>query len=167
MAKKKFTDGLESLFLDAREDSLSKQSPLLLETGQGTEAQKRRVKSSSGKHFSDELELFFQESLRESLENELSATSSQPDQSMKSARSRRSSRPKDGLDALIRRTIETSEIDLNYDETKKRVAFTFDKDKLEKLKQIARLEKAFLKDIIAKVVAEYIREYEKKAGNLG
>lgn len=165
MAKKKFTDGLESLFLQSQEDTLSGQSPLLLETDQTKESRKRRAKSSSGKHFSDELELFFQESLRESIQDEIAAAS-RPGHSLKSERTRRSSKPKDGLDALIRRTIETSEIELHYDETKKRVAFSFDKDKLDKLKHIARLEKTFLKDIIARVVAEYIQQYEKKWGKV-
>lgn len=165
MGKKKFKDGLESLFTDAREDYLSTGSPLLLETEPQKESQKNRTKSSSGKHFSDELEMFFQESLRETIQDQLSAdAANRPGQSQKAARARRSSKPKDGLDALIRRTIETSEIELHYDESKKRVAFSFDKDKLEKLKQIARQERTFLKDIIARVVAEYIQEYEKKKG---
>lgn len=160
MGKKKFKDGLESLFLSAKEDS-SQKKDLLFEGGQEKAARKSR--SSSGKHFSDELEIFFQETLQESIHDELYGGSSTPSPAPKTPRT---PKPKDGLDSLIRRTIATSEMELHYDGTKKRVAFSFDKDMLEKLKHIARLEKTFFKDIISQVVAEYIREYEQKKGKL-
>ncbi len=89
MGKKKFKDGLESLFSDVREDSLSKKSPLLFETGQQEAAPQKKAKPASGKHFSDDLELFFQESLKESIQEELSTSS----QNLKTARVNRSSRP--------------------------------------------------------------------------
>lgn len=163
MGKKKFKDGLESLFNNVHEDSLSKKSPLLVETGQQETAAPRKAKPASGKHFSDDLEIFFQESLKESIQEELSSSS----QSLKTARVNRSSRPKDGLDALIRRTVESTEIELHYDESKRRVVLTFDREKLSKLKQIAKMEKTLLKDMISRVVADYIKEYEHKKGYLG
>ena len=46
--------------------------------------------------------------------------------------------------------------------TKKRVTFVFDKEKLAKLKEIARTEKAYLKDIIGDVVSRFIEKYEKE-----
>jgi hypothetical protein len=158
VGKKKFIDGLESLFLDAKEGSFSKNSPLLLDTESRNEPRVRTGKTPSGKHFSDDLDMFFQESLRDSIQDELSSSRPRPKINHP--------RPKDGLDSLIRLTIETSEIELKYDDTKKRVAFSFDQEKLEKLKHIARMEKKFLKDIIARVVADYIREYEQKKGKL-
>lgn len=163
MGKKKFKDGLESLFSDVREDSLSQKSPLLFETGQQEAAAPKKAKPASGKHFSDDLELFFQESLKESIQEELSASS----QNLKAARVNRSARPKDGLDALIRRTVESTEIELHYDESRRRVVLTFDREKLSKLKQIAKMEKTLLKDMISRVVADYIKEYEHKKGYLG
>jgi hypothetical protein len=163
VGKKKFKDGLESLFSDVREDGLSKKSPLLFETGQQEAAAPRKAKPASGKHFSDDLELFFQESLKESIQEELSASS----QNLKTARVNRSSRPKDGLDALIRRTVDSTEIELHYDESRRRVVLTFDREKLSKLKQIAKMEKTLLKDMISRVVADYIKEYEHKKGYLG
>ena len=147
MSKKKFKDGLESLFLDAQEDSLSKDSAQLLESGQQQEASKQAGKHSLGKHFSDELELFFQEALQEE------QASDQP---------RRSSKPKNGLDTLIRLTLESADTDLHYDESKKRIAFSFNEEDIAKLKKIARMEKTLLKDMIARVVANYIKEYEQK-----
>ncbi len=62
-----------------------------------------------------------------------------------------------GLDALIRRT--TDEKDLRpLRSALKRVTFTMDKSKLEKLKQIARSENTYLKDIINEVISEYLQE---------
>ncbi|MCB9283314.1 MAG: hypothetical protein H6563_04510 [Lewinellaceae bacterium] len=154
MGKKKFKDGLESLFRDAQEEA--KNTPLVVETEQAPEKPSGR---SSGKHFSDELEQFFQEALQESIQDGLSTPkAANPDPA---PATRRPAKPKDGLDALIRRTIESSEMDLRYDENRKRIAFSFEKENLEKLKKIARLEKTLLKDMIARVVADYIREYEQ------
>jgi len=48
----------------------------------------------------------------------------------------------------------------------KRVSFVFDKSKLKKLKSIAKIKKAHLKDIIDEVVAEYLSEFENKHGNI-
>ncbi|MBK6620173.1 MAG: hypothetical protein IPG32_04605 [Saprospirales bacterium] len=117
MAKKKFTDGLESLFLDAREDSLSKQSPLLLETGQGTEAQKRRVKSSSESIFPTSWKLF---SAIPPGKPPKTGVCHFPARPVHEIRPPAPLFPAEGRPRrLIRRTIETSEIDLHYDETKK------------------------------------------------
>ena len=44
----------------------------------------------------------------------------------------------------------------------KRITLTFDPDKLEKLKTIARRERTYLRDIIDEIVAEYLDEYESK-----
>ena len=162
MAKKKFKDGLESLFLDTREESASQKTPLLFDAE--PETPKKGRTSSSGKHFSDDLEIFFQEALRDSIQDELAG---RPGQQLKSPRTRPSAKPKDGLDALIRATIETSDLDLRYDNAKKRITISFDQKQIDKLKRIARLEKTLLKDMIAGVVAEYIRDYERNKGNLG
>ena len=40
--------------------------------------------------------------------------------------------------------------------------FVFDKEKLAKLKEIAKMEKAYLKDIIGDVVSNFIEKYEKE-----
>jgi hypothetical protein len=160
VAKKKFKDGLESLFLDTREESASQKTPLLFDA----EPEKpKKGRPSSGKHFSDDLEIFFQEALRDSIQDELAG---RPAQQLKSPRTRPSAKPKDGLDALIRATIESSDLDLRYDNAKKRITISFDQKQIDKLKRIARLEKTLLKDMIAGVVAEYIRDYERNKGGL-
>lgn len=71
--------------------------------------------------------------------------------------------PISGLDALIRQTISVREATPD-DLLKKRLTVAVDKPKLEKLKTIARLENAFLKDILANLIDEYIEEYSGKKG---
>ena len=60
---------------------------------------------------------------------------------------------------LIRQTIDVQ--DLSTDETtgKKRLTVAVDRPKLEKLKAIAKLENAFLKDLLVSLIDDYIEEY--------
>ena len=44
----------------------------------------------------------------------------------------------------------------------RRLTLAFNKEQLEKLKQIARVEGIYLKDLINDLVDRYISEYEKK-----
>ena len=67
------------------------------------------------------------------------------------------------MDSLIRETVETSKVEITPAE-KKRVTFIFDKKKIERLKNIARLEKAYVKDIINQLVSEYIDQYDVSNG---
>ena len=50
-------------------------------------------------------------------------------------------------------------MNVNNSGVQKRITFTFDADKVEILKQIAQEERAFLKDIISKIVDEYLKKY--------
>ena len=61
---------------------------------------------------------------------------------------------------LIRRTVEMGAVEEDNSGTK-RLTVTFDKEKLNKLKHIARLEKAYLKDILGDIIDEYITRYEQ------
>lgn len=73
-------------------------------------------------------------------------------------------RPMGGLDMLIRRTVEKGAIEEDIKTGTKRLTVSFDKEKLSKLKKIARIEKAYLKDILGEIVAEYIKRYEAQKG---
>ena len=67
---------------------------------------------------------------------------------------------------LIRRTVESGAVEADRKTGKKRLTVTFDKEKIQKLKKIARLEKAYLKDILGKLVEEYIQDYESEKGGI-
>ena len=65
---------------------------------------------------------------------------------------------------MIRHTEDMEVVEVNVP-TKKRVTFVFDKEKLAKLKEIAKMEKAYLKDIIGDVVSSFIEKYEEENDN--
>ena len=174
MSKKRFTDGLESLFGNPTEQgNLPDESPLLVETEvkeKPIAARKKNKKGRSGKNFMSDLDSLLEDALNDAVEDQLqqrrakNSTTTAAPRKAKAPR-KRTRKPVTGLDALIRQTIETSEIEVNYN-TRKRVTFAFDKDKLAKLKKIAKIEQSYLKDILGDVVSEYIDKYEQRKGNL-
>lgn len=170
MAKKRFTEGLEDLFSSAAGDSLSSDSPLLRETSPRVKTKssasaasqsKSSGTSSSGKSFSSDLDDWFRDALRESLEKSLQEPATNADTKSGVGNKKRSIKPKEGLDTLIRQTVETAEVDLNY-EKKRRLVVALDQEVLNKLRNIAQREKSYLKDIVNRVVTEFIDQYEKK-----
>ncbi len=174
MSKKKFKDGLESLFGLPLEENFEQESPLLVNHEEkrnvksiSKRRKKKAAKRSIGKNFTSDLDSLFEDALTEVLEEKVQRKSVAP---VKKAKTQRKKLPRrlTGLDALIRRTVESSDMDFDNTPTKKRVTFIFDKEKLQKLKSIAKVEKAYLKDIIGDVVSEYIEKYEKQqGGNVG
>ena len=161
MSKKKFTVGLESLFGTVTEEAFQEESPLL----DKQEKEVKKVTSSgsskkrSSKDFTSDLDTLFEEALAETIEEKEEKANSKV-QAPPKPRKRRLRRLS-GLDALIRHTEDMDVVEVNVP-TKKRVTFVFDKEKLAKLKQIAKSEKAYLKDIIGDVVSNFIEKYEKE-----
>ncbi len=176
MSKKKFTDGLESLFGLALEDNLQEDSPLLVDTRTDKEdsnketatkpkAKKNGKKRTSGKNFTSDLESLFQAAVSDALDSKVKKQEVvEPPKPSQLKRLRR--KPLTGIDALIRQTIVDSRVDYDDSMPKKRVTFIYDKNKLARLKAIAKIEKSYLKDIIGKVVSEFIEEYEEKHGRI-
>lgn len=162
MSKKKFTEGLESLF-----DEVAEEMVTFVESSAPKGPQKvKRVRSKgSGKDFTADLDTLLEEALGsdklEESREETTATSIQRNPANKSGSKVR--KPLSGLDALIRKTIEVNMTD-DHGERKatKRVTFAVDKKKLEKLKAIARRQNAYLKDVITQIISDYIREIEEE-----
>jgi hypothetical protein len=149
VAKKNFKSGLEDLFNDAMEGNIAKNVSEKMAT--------KKPSSKSKKSFSSGLESLFEEAITETTIESAQATKD----GKKSKGSTKRSKPAFGIDSLICETVETSKIErVTAPEGKKRVTITFDKEKLEKLKKIARLQKSYLKDIVNEVVGEYISEFE-------
>lgn len=168
MSKKKFTDGLESLFSsDNKEDVSGKGTAFLRSPADKADgakgAEKRR--SSSRKNFTTDLDTLLEEALQESFEEKM-AQREKEKPAVQAKYQNQARRPMTGLDALIRRTVESGEIERNVKDGVKRLTVTFDKAKIAKLKRIARLEKAYLKDILGELVEDYIHQYEEKKGKV-
>lgn len=169
MSKKRFTDGLESLFgAKSESENLPEESPLLIKTEVKVVAvsSKKKTKSRTNKNFTSDLDSLFEDALQETIEEKMAEHRISSTQTATTNRNKKSvRRPVSGLDALIRRTIEGAESEISY-EKRKRVTFVFEKNKVEKLKQIAKMEKTYLKDILGDIVEEYIKKFENKKGTL-
>jgi hypothetical protein len=159
MSKKKFTDGLESLFTVSDEETVEHYSNgIYSETTSETvvepvaEAKPKR----SGKNFTADLGSAMQDAFVRSEDTFLTQEDNinLNDVSKKTMR-----KPLTGLDALLRRTIESTDLD---NETKRRVVLIIESGKFEKLKEIAREESLFLKDIIEKSVSFFIDDYDRR-----
>lgn len=156
MSKKRFSKGLDDLF----SSSPPNQGPWLGETFSAPAAERK----PSHKSFATDLDALLQEALDESLERHEASQADAPTTSAKSKSSAATSPTHTGLDALIRQTIDLREFTADENTSKKRLTVAVDKPKLEKLKVIARLENAYLKDLLVALIDEYIEEYMQEKG---
>lgn len=146
MAKKKFKLGLGDLLDNAMDNNSS-----TVESGTRVSKTKRTTSKKASKSFSNNLDDLFQEAIEESVQENA-------DKLLKKSRTTsKRKKPMFGLDALIRETVETSSVEVTPSNTK-RVTFVFDEEKINKLKQIARLKKAYVKDIVDEIITEYLKE---------
>lgn len=157
--RKKFKAGLESLFgTEKDQETLAEESPLLVETQTLVKKKKqKRAKRASGKNFTSDLDSLFEDSVKETIKEQAQSLVEGPKAEKQQAK-RRSKKPLIGLDALIQRTYDG----VDDSDFKKRVTVVLEKKKVEKLKKIAKSEKKYLKDILGKLVNEFMREYDKK-----
>lgn len=167
MSKKRFTEGLESIFGNTSDEDFGSGGLLAVEEPkeQKAIAKKPVRKSKSRKNFTTDLDSLFEDVLKETIIEQTQKREKGLDNKTKSTQNKtRKRKPLSGLDALIRRTVESSTIEIDSN-LKKRVTFVFEKQKIDKLKKIARIEKAYLKDILNEIVSEYLDTYEEKRGN--
>ena len=172
MSKKKFDTGLDSVFTADREENIRVGSAFLMSDDSAAEAQakpvERRAANNSHKNFLSDLDFLLQEALPDSFDDlnrgGASASSASSSSKTKTAPAQTSdSRMYSGLDSLIRQTVDIGAIE--QDELgKKRISFSVDRTKLDKLKTIARLEKAYLKDVLSKLIDEHIQSYIAQKG---
>ncbi|MCB9344946.1 MAG: hypothetical protein H6576_14695 [Lewinellaceae bacterium] len=156
MSKKRFSEGLEDLFSDTKSSvgSLFSNEPPV-----ATPVPERR---SSHKNFMSDLDSLLQESLEESLEK---LETNRTDDAIPSNKSKSGTRESSlGLDSLIRQTIDIKEIDSDENTGKRRITVAVDKSKVEQLKSIARLENAYMKDLLISLIDEYLQKYPHKKG---
>ena len=164
MSKKRFSEGLDDLFSgsDASQGEAFGNSMVMTSPSVASER-----KTPSHKSFMTGLDALLQEALDESLERH---ESNQPDSVSASSKTKTASADtlrapaRSGLDMLIRQTIDVQELTTDETTGKKRLTVAVDRPKLEKLKAIARLENAFLKDLLVQLIDEYIEEYNQKNG---
>ncbi len=142
---KNFTSDLESLFRDALTDTFEE---AVLSESQATE----EVKAIEEKPSPQPEKIISRE------------RKASPEDKPVRVRRRVSTPGGSGLDLLLRQT--SDEAILEYESPTKRVSFVFDKEKLKKLKRIAKQRQLFLKDVVGEVVAKFINEYESDNGEV-
>ena len=192
MSKKKFKKGLESLFGDWGGEPIE---DVVLELENQDEYQSEAEKpkphakkdsskrANAGKNFTMDLDSLFQEVVHESIEEQFEIKKEKEKEKKKNKNQTKEVKPKPkakpaakkkrrviprsgGIDSLIRSTVEGSMMQIESTSNKKRVSFVFDKEKLKKLKSIAKVKKSYLKDVIDEVVAEYLEKYESDSGKI-
>lgn len=162
MSKKRFSSGLDELFSE-----VASVRPGSIDATAVSSRSAERKAAASHKNFASGLDALLQEALEESLER---YEANQPDSTTASAKSRAqhsgnaSAAVLSGLDALIRQTLDVQEISTDEASGKKRLTVAVDRSKLEKLKVIARLENAYLKDLLVTLIDGYIEEYAHQKG---
>lgn len=154
MSKKKFSSGLDELFAELAENPAV--SEVTLTTG--TTRSGRNLKS-----FTSDLEAVMNTDLSEDTSASQDKSSSVPNPKSKSKQTGFSGLPT-GLDALIRQTIDIHDLEKEEQRGIRRLTVAVDRDKLEKLKAIARMENAYLKDLLLELIDGYINEYADQKG---
>ena len=153
MSKKRFSEGFDSLFGDDffREEEEVKEQKTDTATAKRKAA--ARKKSGSAKKFAAGLESLLSEAFEEEIEDQLAG---------KKGKTPSSSERKSlgGLDSLIRSTIDPKKI-RKVSKDARRLTILLDSEKVEKLKEIAKLEKTYLKYIIRDIVTEYLESREE------
>ncbi len=146
MAKKRFTEGLDSLFGGTNGPPKESLSLFPEETKQGTA--KRDEEKKSNKGFASQLDAF----LAEAFENE------EPTETKDSAPSKKKGKRLVGLDLLIRQTTDAPPKSRPTLSEKRRLTLAFDKQQLGQLKEIAEREGVYLKDLINQLIERYLQE---------
>jgi lipopolysaccharide biosynthesis regulator YciM len=167
VSKKKFTNGLESIFTDTgKEDTyLGENSAFMTDEYQEEEEEVKVVpvaRRASAKNFTSNLNSMLDNSMATSFESfieEASGTTSSKASHFKKPLLKPTVT---GLDALIRQTI--GDINDEHTNLKKRITVILDQMTIEKLRSIAKNESAYVKDVIENVIDQYVKNYEIRRG---
>lgn len=150
--KKSFSDGLGSLFNNLDDPKIGTDQEV---NTVDRPKRKRKEQAESKKSFADDLNIFFQEAIKESVEEKTQEIKS----GVKTNNRKRRTKPVFGIDSLIRKTLKDGQMNTG----RKRISFTFDVDKIDKLKEIASVEKARIRDIVDELITSFIQDRETKS----
>jgi hypothetical protein len=158
--KKKFSEGLEQMFQTSLFEGLYE--PMDKQDAPSVPPPSAQDRQSPGvsKSFAGSLEQFLQETIDEIVEEKVGEIQEKGLETVR-ANKGRSNKPAIGIDILIRSTVESAEA---YDNGKKRITFTFEKDKVEKLREIADQERSRIRDIVEDLINNFIQGYRWNEG---
>ncbi|MEZ5039686.1 MAG: hypothetical protein R2828_07330 [Saprospiraceae bacterium] len=151
MAKKKFTEGLESLFGETAGTQQMRRGTNASDAAKETDGKGRHP----GKDFTTDLQSFLTEAFEDAFEEQLS-------QPLKERKKKKPIKALSGLDVLIRNTSDPQQQIEIEELAPRRITLTLDDQHLTKLREIARNKKTYLKEMIKEIVAEYVERYPGK-----
>jgi hypothetical protein len=161
VSKKRFTEGMESLFGPTDEQESDKSWFGAQEAGKQDAHEQNNKRSNSGKNFAEDLQSFLQEAFDDSMERQLEERQRRDEAApAKPSVKKKQRRPMAGLDALIRSTVDPQPESEEDRSRPKRITLSFDPVKLEKLKSIARNQRSLLRDVIDEIVEDYLNRME-------
>ena len=160
--KKKFSEGLEHMFQTSLFEGIfdNEEQPAAAPVKAAVAPLQDRQTAAPTKSFATSLEQFLNETIEEIVEEKISDIQENGVEAVRSTKSR-SNKPSIGIDLLIRSTVENAEV---FDNGKKRITFTFEKDKVEKLREIADNERSRIRDIVEDLINDFIQGYRWKEG---
>lgn len=151
MSKKKFSQGLSELL-----DDIAGSPGDLEQIAQTPTAAPRK---HGHKNFFADLESLMEEAMRD---GEAQREADEKQASYKSKSEKAQAGLAGGLDMLIRQTISFEERNAAASDDKRRITVLVDRQKAERLKQIARTQNAFMKDLIARMIESYIESFQER-----
>ena len=157
MGKKKFSDGLDSIFSDIQEETMSRTYVVENAPRENQEEQNIRVERKGGKNFSSNMDEVIMKSFVTNNENQYKEEDDNSNIRYSHVKKQRT--PLTGIDGLFSRSIEYGDLD---NDTKKRIVLILENNKVDRLKAIAKEEQLFLKDIIIKSVSSYINNHDRR-----
>ncbi len=168
MSKKRFSSGLDSLFDSPRDEqafvdsATAAQAPPPSVSELEAEVKAVVMKRTTTKNFTSDLDSLFQEAFSEAIGEQAEKMRLAMDlDDPFSSKQNKYKKPLAGLDALIRETVDTSLVGFEHAPIK-RFTIMFENKKIEKLKNIAKQERAFVKDLVGDVLTEFINNYERQ-----
>jgi hypothetical protein len=156
MSKKKFSDGLDSIFSDIHEEVMATTYVLRDSPKADAEERSAKMERKGGKNFSSNMDDVIMKSFVTNNENQ---NKEEDDNSnIRYSHVKKQRTPLTGIDGLFSRSIEYGDLD---NDVKKRIVLILENQKVDKLKAIAKKEHLFLKDVIVQSVSSYIERYER------
>ena len=158
MGKKKFSDGLDSIFSDIQEETMSRTYVATDAPRENQEEQNTRVvERRGGKNFSSNMDEVIMKSFVTNNENQ--HKEEDDNSNIRYSHVKKQRTPLTGIDGLFSRSIEYGDLD---NDSKKRIVLILENNKVDRLKAIAKEEQLFLKDIIIKSVSSYIDNHDRR-----
>ncbi len=153
MSKKRFTSGWGDLFADTASDEQLQEEESLLALPDRRKPKKADAKPvrSSGKNFSDSLDLFLQEAME--TEGQTEATLEIPTRVAK----RKKRKSGGGLNSLIRKTRPNPDDPSLPKENTRRLTLLMSREEMDGLRLLAKEQKLPLRELVLDIIADFLR----------